>query len=137
MREMVIERRKSRSWFFLFRFFYQEKKMKVKFFLSYDTHQSLSFSCHSELVSESHSICHFEVSRNLLSLFFVKKTNEKRLVFDFRRSKLVSAIQCFKSFATQTVKHFNHAPQLFDTRLQIIWHFFILFQYSNSLSFRF
>ena len=61
-----------------------------------------------------------EVSRNLLSLFLVKKTNEKRLVFDFRRSKLVSAIQCFKSFATQTVKHFNHTPQLFDTRLQII-----------------
>ena len=39
-----------------------------------------------------------------MSLFFVKKTNEKRLVFDFRRSKLVSAIQCFKSFTTQTVK---------------------------------
>jgi len=53
--------------------------MKVKFFLSYDTHQSLSFSCHSGLVSESHPICNFEVSRNLLSLFFVKKTNEKRL----------------------------------------------------------
>ena len=94
--------------------------------------QSLSFSCHSEPVSESHPIYHFEISRNLLSLFFVKKTNEKRLVFDFRRSKLVSAIQCFKSFATQTVKHFNHAPQLFDTRLQIIWHFydpFSIFKY--------
>ena len=55
--------------------------------------------------------------------FLVKKTNEKRLVFDFQRSKLVSVIQCFKSFATQTVKHFNHDFQLFDTRLQIIWHF--------------
>ena len=76
--------------------------------------------CNSGLVSESHPICHFEVSRNLLSLFFVKKTNEKRLVFDFRRSKLVSAIQYFKSFATQTVKYFNHSLQLFDTRLQII-----------------
>ncbi len=82
--------------------------------------QSLSFSCHSEPVSESHPIYHFEISRNLLSLFLVKKTNEKRLVFDFRRSKLVSAIECFKSFATQTVKHFNHDFQLFDTRLQII-----------------
>lgn len=50
----------------------------------------------------------------------VKKTNEKRLVFDFRRSKLVSTIQYFKSFATQTVKHFNHGDQLFDSRLQII-----------------
>jgi len=55
-----------------------------------------------------------------MSLFLVKKTNEKRLVFDFRRSKLVSAIQYFKPFAPQTVKHFNHLLQLFDTRLQII-----------------
>ena len=86
--------------------------------------------------------CHFFYSLNINFNYWysyalrgtVKKTNEKRLVFDFRRSKLVSAIQCFKSFATQTVKHFNHLLQLFDTRLQIIWHFLILFQYSNSLS---
>ena len=52
-----------------------------------------------------------------------QKSNQKTLVFDFQRSKLVSVIQCFKSFATQTVKHFNHDFQLFDTRLQIIWHF--------------
>ena len=58
--------------------------------------------------------------RIFLSLFFVKKTNEKRLVFDFRRSKLVSVIECFKSFAAQTVKHFKHDFQLFDSRLQII-----------------
>ncbi len=49
-----------------------------------------------------------------------QKTKQKTLVFDFRRSKLVLVIQCFKSFATQTVKHFNHDLQLFDTRLQII-----------------
>ena len=50
----------------------------------------------------------------------VKKRNQKRLVFDFRRSKLVLVIQCFKSFAAQTVKHFKHDFQLFDSRLQII-----------------
>jgi len=55
-----------------------------------------------------------------LSLFYEQKSNQKTLVFDFRRSKLVLVIQCFKSFATQTVKHFNHDLQLFDTRLQII-----------------
>ncbi len=61
------------------------------------------------------------LSKNLfLSLFYEQKSNQKTLVFDFRRSKLVSVIQCFKSFASQTVKHFNHSPQLFDTRLQII-----------------
>ena len=58
-----------------------------------------------------------------LSLFWEQKSNQKTLVFDFRRSKLVSVIQYFKSFAPQTVKHFNHLLQLFDTRLQIIWHF--------------
>ena len=47
-----------------------------------------------------------------------KLQNIKSLIL--KRSKLVSAIQCFKSFATQTVKHFNHDLQLFDTRLQII-----------------
>ena len=52
-----------------------------------------------------------------------QKSNQKTLVFDFRRSKLVSVIQYFKSFAPQTVKHFNHLLQLFDTRLQIIWRF--------------
>ena len=59
-------------------------------------------------------------SFSLMSLFYEQKSNQKTLVFDFRRSKYVSAIECFKSFATQTVKHFNHVPQLFDTRLQII-----------------
>ena len=83
------------------------------------------------LIILEESFCHFFYS--LLIYFYcrysyalrgtVKKTNEKRLVFDFQRSKLVSVIQCFKSFATQTVKHFNHDFQLFDTRLQIIWHF--------------
>jgi len=57
------------------------------------------------------------------SNFYLNAKVTKHQVFDFRRSKLVSVIQCFKSFATQTVKHFNHDFQLFDTHLQIIWHF--------------
>ncbi len=61
-----------------------------------------------------------KLSISFSSNFYLNAKVTKHQVFDFRRSKLVSAIQCFKSFATQTVKYFNHLLQLFDTRLQII-----------------
>lgn len=36
------------------------------------------------------------------------------------QSAQISDIECFKSFAQQTVKHLNHDFQPFDTRFQII-----------------
>ena len=59
--------------------------------------------CHSGLVSESHSICHFEVSRNLfLSFFKRKKRNKKRLAVNLSTKNVLIPLKILQTLRAKT-----------------------------------